>query len=59
MCWLKTRHFYNNLLNIYDPKNFDPKKLKDCFILIDLDGTIIYSENKHFECYNKITGLSK
>jgi dTDP-4-dehydrorhamnose reductase/beta-phosphoglucomutase-like phosphatase (HAD superfamily) len=64
----------DNKYNIYDYyKNYDFKKqlnlcfkryyhpidLKDCFLLIDLDGTLINSEKTHYECYNEVFGLSK
>jgi|LakMenE01Jun11ns_1017448.scaffolds.fasta_scaffold9873897_2 dTDP-4-dehydrorhamnose reductase len=33
--------------------------LEDCFLLIDLDGTLINSENQHYECYKELIGLSR
>jgi S-adenosylmethionine synthetase len=35
-----------------------PKDLKDTFILLDLDGTLIDSDNIHYECYKEVLGES-
>jgi len=60
-----------NINDYYNNYNFDdlllkcfnkfshPKDLKNCFLLIDLDGTLIDSENLHFESYNQITNITK
>ena len=50
---------FSNLLNLCFDKFYHPMDLKDSFILIDLDGTIIDSENQHYESYNEIIGLTK
>ena len=50
---------FNNLLELRFNKYSHNKNLKDCFLLIDLDGTIIDSENQHYECYKEIINMSK
>lgn len=48
----------DNLLYKCFNKFYHSRDLKNCFLLIDLDGTLIDSENLHFECYNEITGIT-
>jgi len=53
----------NNNLSILLDKCFNRychnSNLDDCFLLLDLDGTLINSENQHYECYEELIGLSK
>jgi len=48
-----------NLLKLCFNRFYHPNNLKDCFLLIDLDGTLIDSENQHYDSYNEITGITK
>ena len=50
---------FNNLLKLCFNKYYHNKNLNDCFLLIDLDGTLIDSENQHYESYNELIGLTK
>jgi dTDP-4-dehydrorhamnose reductase/beta-phosphoglucomutase-like phosphatase (HAD superfamily) len=49
----------SNLLNKCFSRYYHNSNLKDCFLLIDLDGTLINSENQHYECYKELIGLSR
>ncbi len=49
----------SNLLNKCFNRYYHNSNLNDCFLLIDLDGTLIDSENQHYECYRELIGLSK
>lgn len=56
-------NYYNNynfekILRLCFGKYYHPMNLKDCFILIDLDGTIINSERQHYEAYNEVIGIT-
>jgi dTDP-4-dehydrorhamnose reductase len=56
--------YYDNynltsLLKLCFNKFYHPTNLKDCFLLIDLDGTLINSELQHYECYNELVGISQ
>lgn len=50
---------FDDLLQLCFKKFYHNYNLYNCFILIDLDGTIINSETQHYECYNELIGLSK
>jgi dTDP-4-dehydrorhamnose reductase/beta-phosphoglucomutase-like phosphatase (HAD superfamily) len=52
-------HNLSNLLNNCFDRYYHPSTLKDCFLLIDLDGTLINSEKQHYECYRDLVGLSR
>ena len=49
----------SNLLNKCFNRYYHDSNLNDCFLLIDLDGTLVNSENQHYECYKELIGLSK
>jgi dTDP-4-dehydrorhamnose reductase/beta-phosphoglucomutase-like phosphatase (HAD superfamily) len=50
---------FSNLLKLCFTKFYHPIDLKDCFLLIDLDGTIIDSETQHYQSYNEVIGITK
>jgi len=50
-------NFYTLMEKCFN-KFYHPKDLKDCFLMIDLDGTLVDSEYIHFKSYNEIIGLS-
>jgi dTDP-4-dehydrorhamnose reductase len=52
-------HNLLNLLNKCFRRYYHPTDLKDCFLLIDLDGTLINSEEQHYESYKNVIGISR
>lgn len=49
---------FSNILKLCFGKFYHPANLKDCFLLIDLDGTLIDSERQHYEAYNELLGIT-
>lgn len=52
-------HNFDNILRKCFDKFYHPSDFKDCFLLIDLDGTLVDSETQHFESYKEITGITR
>lgn len=50
-------HNFNNILESCFLKFYHPTDFKDCFLLIDLDGTLVDSERQHYESYREITDM--
>lgn len=49
---------FSNLLKSCFTKFYHPDDLNDCFLLIDLDGTLINTETQHYEAYNEVNGIT-
>jgi HAD superfamily hydrolase (TIGR01509 family) len=52
-------HNLSNLLNKCFKRYYHPSNLNDCFLLIDLDGTLINSEEQHYESYKNVVEISR
>jgi dTDP-4-dehydrorhamnose reductase len=52
-------HNLSNLLNKCFRRYYHPSNLNDCFLLIDLDGTLINSEEQHYESYKNVVEISR
>jgi len=57
--YYKDNNNLSNLLNKCFSRYYHHTNLNDCFLLIDLDGTLINSEEQHYECYKELIKLSK
>lgn len=50
---------FDDILKSCFMKFYHPRKFQDCFLLIDLDGTLVDSETLHYESYNDIVNISR
>lgn len=56
--YYKDYNFENILSNCFK-KYYHPSDYKDCFILLDLDGTLINSIDLHYKSYNSVIQIDR
>lgn len=50
---------FESILNTIYNKYYHPSDYKDCFILFDLDGTLIDSTDLHYKSYNSVIPIDR
>jgi HAD superfamily hydrolase (TIGR01509 family) len=58
------QQYYNNydldnILRACFSRYSHPKAFHNCFLMIDLDGTLVNSEEQNYESYNQVIGISR